>query len=312
MSCCGAKNRTKLDRTNSTRLALDLASIADASTPETVKFEACKTHTGSKKPVIVEDGEGIVRQHKLKAFKVDATLVTNARFAQFVLETEYVTVAEEFGWSSVFRGLVQDPSTVPPGGGTPWWSVIQGACWHAPEGAGSHIWDRLDHPVTHISWRDAVAFAQWQAGRLPSEAEWEHAARGGLQDPRFPWGEQEPDDTDFLPCNIFQGQFPIQNTAADGWTGTSPVKAFSPNNAGLYDMAGNVWEWTAEPYSIRSLSKAAKTRNAQARASDEKLMKGGSFLCHKSYCYRYRIAARLALAADSGACNSGFRVFYEA
>ena len=214
----------------------------------------------------------------------------------------------------VFRCLLDDPDAVPPGGGgTPWWGVVEGAAWFAPEGPASSIEDRPDHPVTHVAWDDAVAFAKWAGGRLPTEAEWEHAARGGLSgDPRFPWGEREPDDTGFLPANIFQGRFPEANTCADGWRGTSPVGSFAPNGAGLYDMAGNVWEWTAEPFLIRSASRAAKARNDHARRLGERLMKGGSFLCHISYCYRYRIAARLAVSADSGGCNSGLRVFYDA
>ena len=171
---------------------------------------------------------------------------------------------------------------------------------------------RADHPVTHIAWEDAQAFAQWAGGRLPTEAEWEHAARGGLEDPRFPWGDEEPNDRDFFPCNIFQGQFPSQNTCAEGWRGTSPVTAFKPNGAGLHNMAGNVWERTAEPFHIRSAGRTAKIRNQHARQNNEKLMKGGCFLCHISYCYRYRIAARLATEADSGGCSAGMRVFYDA
>jgi formylglycine-generating enzyme required for sulfatase activity len=255
----------------------------------------------------------VLRQHRLKPFEVDTVPVTVARFAAFVQETGYVTVAERFGWGTVFRGLLDDPDSVPPGGGgTPWWGVVDGAAWYAPEGAGSTAVGREAHPVTHIAWEDARAFANWAGGRLPTEAEWEHAARGGLDDPRFPWGEQEPNDHSFFPCNIFQGRFPAVNTKADGWAGTSPVGSFPANGAGLYDMAGNVWEWTSEPFHIRSVSKAAKLRNAQARTYGEKLMKGGSFLCHIDYCYRYRIASRLATAADSGGCNAGLRVFYDA
>lgn len=146
---------------------------------------------------------------------------------------------------------------------------------------------------------------------MPSEAEWEHAARGDLADPKFPWGDTEPDDETVF-ANIWQGQFPHHNAMTDGYFGTSPVGAFTANGAGLFDMSGNVWEWTNDPFRIRSLSRQAKARNAQARETREMVLKGGSFLCHISYCYRYRIAARSALTADSCASNTGFRVAYDA
>lgn len=313
MGCCAGATGDKTALSDRHVVPEEVLAIASVSLPERVSFESTRSHTGTRNPVLPQDGEGIVRQHRLSAFAVDSTPVTNALFAGFVAETGHVTVAENFGWGMVFRGLLDDPDSVPPGGGsTPWWGVVDGACWHSPEGPGHTVADRADHPVTHIAWDDARAFAKWAGGRLPSEAEWEHAARGGLEDPRFVWGDREPDDTDFLPCNIFQGKFPESNTQADGWAGTSPVRAFAPNGAGLYDMAGNVWEWTAEPFFVRSLGRHAVARNEYSRKAGEKLMKGGSFLCHVSYCYRYRIAARLAMVADSGGCNSGFRVFYDA
>ena len=248
----------------------------------------------------------------LAPFEAEVVPVTNARFAAFVAATGYVTEAERFGWAPIFRPLLADPDSVPPSNtAVPWWGKGEGAAWFAPEGPGSHVLDRADHPVVHISWADALAFAAWAGGRLPSEAEWEHAARGGLADPRFPWGDAEPDDENFLPCNIWQGRFPYENTRADGWAATSPVGSYAPNGAGLRDMSGNVWEWTADAFRIHSLSSIPKVRNKQAAALGEKIMKGGSFLCHRSYCYRYRIAARSAVAADSGASNTGVRVFYD-
>lgn len=312
MSCCGGDTRANAIPGLAVGLPDGAARIADARPPARAFFKGGRSHTGTGRPAIHEDGEGIIRNHRLKPFTVDTVPVTNARFAAFVMDTGYVTVAERFGWGTVFRGLLDDPDSVPPGGGgTPWWGVVDGANWYAPEGAGSTIETRSDHPVTHMAWEDAKAFANWAGGRLPTEAEWEHAARGSLADPRFPWGDQEPNDHDFFPCNIFQGRFPTLNTAADGWAGTSPVGSFSENGAGLFDMAGNVWEWTSEPFHIRSVSKAARLRNDHARRYGEKLMKGGSFLCHIDYCYRYRIAARLATASDSGGCNAGLRVFYD-
>jgi formylglycine-generating enzyme required for sulfatase activity len=168
----------------------------------------------------------------------------------------------------------------------------------------------LTWPVAHVSWADARAFAAWCGGRLPTEAEWEHAARGGLPDPVYPWGDEEPDDRRIL-CNIWQGRFPDENTAADGFAGTSPVRAFPPNGAGLFDMAGNVWEWTADPFRIASLGSAAAARNRDAARGRQKVLKGGSFLCHRSYCHRYRIAARSGLPPDSASSNVGFRIVHE-
>ncbi len=313
MSCCGSTGRRAGELLIAeNKLPSAIASIADASAPDRAIFKGGRSHTGTKAPELPQDGEGIVREHRLRPFSAEVVPVTNARFAAFVMETGYQTVAERFGWGMVFRGLLTDPLLAPSGAAPSWWSAIEGACWYAPEGPDSDLSARSAHPVTHIAWEDAVAFSKWAGGRLPTEAEWEHAARGALADPRFPWGDREPDDVQFLPCNIFQGKFPEENTAADGWVGTSPVGSFDPNGAGLYDMAGNVWEWTSEPFRIRSAARGAIARNAAAKRENQKLMKGGSFLCHISYCYRYRIAARLAVSADSGGCNAGFRVFYDA
>jgi sulfatase modifying factor 1 len=280
--------------------------------PTRVHFEAAKSFVGTDSPIIAEDGEGPARPVRLYAFELETETVTNSRFAAFVSATGYVTEAERFGWSPVFIGLLpQGAPHVPTRGPTPWWVRVDGACWKAPEGPGSDVCGRSDHPVVQVSWNDARAFAHWCGGRLPTEAEWEHAARGGLTAPRFPWGDDEPDD-EAIHCNIWQGEFPHTNTLSDGYLGTNPVNAFAPNGAGLYNMSGNVWEWTADPFRIRSLSKAAKTRNQAAVTQDEKVLKGGSFLCHKSYCYRYRIAARSALTAESSTSNAGFRVAYDA
>ncbi|BCH27305.1 formylglycine-generating enzyme family protein [Mesorhizobium sp. L-8-3] len=314
MSCCAHRqtpaSATPLD--GAARRA-DIVRIADPTPPPRIGFSGGRSHVGTLRPEIRSDGEGLVREVRLRPFAVDAAPVTNARFAAFVAETGYRTEAERLGWGPVFRGLLADPSAHPPSASsTPWWVYCEGAWWAEPEGPGSHVRDRADHPVTHMSWADAGAFAQWAGGRLPTEAEWEHAARGGLAgDPRFPWGDREPDDADFLPCNIWQGRFPGDNACADGWLGTSPVGAFAPNQAGLHDMVGNVWEWTSEPFMIRSASRAARLRNRQAAEASQKTMKGGSFLCHISYCYRYRIAARSGTSADSGSSNTGLRVFYD-
>lgn len=306
MSCCAPSRHASSKSWTEQRTA------GGAASSGRVFFPGGKSFVGTDKPVIVEDGEGPRRPIRLAPFELEMTTVTNERFAAFVASTQYITEAERFGWSAVFRGLLGEAQSGPGSASPSWWARIDGAAWSTPEGPGSSVSERQDHPVVHVSWADAKAFANWCGGRLPSEAEWEHAARGGLQDPRFPWGDDEPDDETSIHANIWQGNFPINNSLADGFLGTSPVRAFRPNGAGLYDMVGNVWEWTADTFRVRSLSKHAKMRNENASATQEKVLKGGSFLCHLSYCYRYRIAARSALTAESSSSNTSFRIAYDA
>lgn len=310
MSCCTPPR----DGESSVRPAATatVGLLGPVDEPERVFFPATQSFVGTDQPMIEADGEGPRRPVRLAPFRLEATTVTNARFARFVSETGYVTEAERFGWAPVFRALLPKDSPLPPSQGpVPWWVKVDGACWSAPEGPGSDVSERMDHPVVQVSWSDARAFAAWCGGRLPTEAEWEHAARGGLENPRFPWGDAEPDD-ETIYANIWQGVFPHTNTQVDGYLGTSPVTAFGPNGRGLFGMAGNVWEWTGDPFRVRSLSRQAKARNENAQRTQEKVMKGGSFLCHISYCYRYRIAARSALTAESCASNTGFRIAYDA
>jgi formylglycine-generating enzyme required for sulfatase activity len=265
---------------------------------------------GTDAPVFPQDGEGPARAVTLKPFRIDAHAVTNRRFAAFVAATGHVTEAERFGWSYVFWMFVPEGVAAPSPEGTPWWGQVQGACWRAPEGPGSTIADRQDHPAVHIAWNDAAAFAAWAGGRLPTEAEWEHAARGGDARARFPWGQAEPDESNAL-CNIWQGDFPRRNSAADGFVGTAPVDAYAPNRYGLFNACGNSWEWCADAFRVRSLAAAARRRNAAATAERERVMKGGSYLCHRSYCYRYRIAARSGRSPDTSAGHLGFRLAYD-
>ncbi len=270
-----------------------------------------RVFVGTDRPVIRVDGEGPRRSVTINDFALEAQAVTNARFAEFVEATGYVTEAERFGWSAVFVGLLPDRARpVNDAPGTPWWVRIDGAHWRTPEGPASDIAERMDHPVTQVSWADACAFAKWAGGRLPTEAEWEHAA-GNADGRRFPWGNEEPNDDDMIFCNVWQGRFPTHNTCRDGYMGTAPAASFEPTEAGFYNLCGNVWEWNADAFRVRSLSRAAKTRNDRAQAESEKVLKGGSFLCHISYCYRYRIAARMSLTPDSAASNVGFRVAYD-
>lgn len=276
-----------------------------------IRVKGGRSFVGTNQPEIPQDGEGPERSVTLVDFGLEAQTVTVARFAEFVAATGYVTEAERFGWSAVFFGdEAHLKSATTAGSQLPWWHRVDGANWRQPEGPGSTVEDRQDHPVTQVSWADANAFASWVGGRLPSEAEWEHAARGGARKQRFPWGEEEPSDQTIL-ANIWQGQFPHKNSLVDGFERTAPARSFVPSELGFYNMAGNVWEWTRDPFRVRSLSKQARLRNDQALAHSEKVLKGGSFLCHISYCYRYRIAARMALSPDSAASNAGFRVAFD-
>ena len=240
-----------------------------------------------------EDGEGPVREVVVKPFAIDAHCVSNARFAEFVESTGYRTEAERFGWSFVFSAFLPADlrRTSPRLPGTPWWCGVSEARWNRPEGPGSSLDGRMDHPVVHITWNDARAFCRWSGTRLPSEAEWEYAARGGLDQARYPWGDELDPDGEFR-CNIWRGRFPTRNSAEDGYRGTAPVDAFPPNGFGLYNVAGNVWEWCADRWS---------------GGDPARVMRGGSYLCHESYCNRYRAAARTRNTPDSSTGNLGFR-----
>ncbi|MBD8066816.1 formylglycine-generating enzyme family protein [Devosia sp. PTR5] len=297
-----------------------LTSTLALSTPESltgggqpqdaIAIPGGRSHVGTDRPEVPQDGEGPARSVTLRPYALEAATVTNSRFAAFVAATGYVTEAERFGWSAVFLNAPEALQKARrEGSGLPWWQRVEGAAWNTPEGPGSSVEERMDHPVVQVSWADANAFAAWVGGRLPTEAEWEHAARGGSHRQRFPWGDAEPDDQSIY-CNIWQGSFPDLNSQADGFFRTAPARSFEPNSLGFYNMAGNVWEWTRDPFRVRSNAQAARARNAQALAQNDKLLKGGSYLCHISYCYRYRIAARMALSPDSAASNTGFRVAY--
>lgn len=308
MSCCPPSRPARQDA-SSTQDAARRA-CTESFGIDIIRFAGGRSTVGTNAPVIPGDGEGPARSARLNRFGMAAAAVTNGEFEAFVAATGYRTTSEELGWSHVFSGLLDNGRTVPSVSELPWWSAVDGACWKHPEGPGSSVAERMDHPVVHVSWRDAGACARWAGGRLPTEAEWEHAARGNLPDARFPWGDEEPTDTD-IRCNIWQGRFPYRNSCADGHYGTAPVYWGEPNTAGLYNMAGNVWEWTADAFRIRSARSDAKNRNATASQHGEKVAKGGSFLCHRSYCYRYRIAARSSMSPDSATSNLGFRLTFD-
>lgn len=263
---------------------------------------------GTDTPFFSQDGEGPMRRKKVKSFDCEIGTVTNEEFARFVADTGYETEAERLNWSFVFYSDVA-PSLGQTQGiqGLEWWRRVDGANWRLPNGPGTGP-ALQDHPVVQVSWNDAVAYATWAGGRLPSETEWEHAARGGLGDVKYPWGDQDPNDTDHFPCNIWQGDFPSRNSCQDGYSTTAPSISFEPNGYGIYNLVGNVWEWTRDPFVMRSAS-LRKQKNAKAEGP-KKVLKGGSFLCHASYCTRYRIAARTGNTPDSASTHTGFRVIY--
>lgn len=239
-----------------------------------------------------DDGEGPVRLVELDPFWLSRTAVSNAEFGEFAAATGYRTEAEQYGWSFVFAGLLPDEFPATRGVvHAPWWRQVYGADWRHPEGEHSTVQDRSGHPVVHVSWSDAQAYCAWAGLRLPTEAEWEYAARGGLRGMRFPWGDElEPHGKHRM--NVWQGSFPGRNDCSDGWYGTCPVDTFPPNGFGLHNMTGNVWEWCRGEFNSESTARGAR---------------GGSYLCHESYCRRYRVSARQAIAADSSIGNTGFR-----
>jgi formylglycine-generating enzyme len=254
------------------------------------------------------DGEGPVHAVTVSPFAIDAHAVTNARFAEFVAATGHQTDAERFGWSFVFGGLLPDDFQPTRGvARAPWWREVEGADWRHPEGPDSDVDERQDHPAVHVSWNDARAFCSWSGARLPTEAEWEYAARGGRTGEHYPWGaELEPGGEHRM--NVFQGRFPGENTCADGYAGTAPVDAYEPNGYGLYNMTGNVWEWCADWFDpgYYAVSRPADPRGPAW--GTHRVMRGGSYLCHASYCNRYRVDARSANEPDSSTGNLGFRV----
>ncbi len=276
-------------------------------------------------------------------FYIDTAEVTNRQFLEFVEATGYITIAEKaVNWDEMVHqvpagtprphdSLLAPGSLVfsPPeviqslNNHFQWWSWKNGVSWKHPEGSGSNIADRMNHPVIHVAYADAEAYCTWRGGRLPTEAEWEYAARGGMDGKRFSWGDEDPLANPLL-ANIWQGNFPVENTSLDGYTGTAPAGSFPPNGYGLYDMAGNVWEWCSDLFNenyyytidagqvCRNPSGPASSYDPRDPYSEKRVIKGGSFLCHVSYCENYRPSAREAGAEDTGMPHLGFRCVKDA
>lgn len=256
-----------------------------------------------------DDGEGPARDVFLQPFRIATAAVTNREFNEFVRATRYLTDADRCGFSFVFYLQVPEAARKElrqVAAGLPWWLPVPYASWQRPEGPGSHIHDRLDHPVVHVSWNDASAYCRWAGTRLPTEAEWEYAARGGLEGRRYPWGDEL--ESDGRPrCHIWRGSFP--HTVMQGWAPTTvAATAGQPNGFGLFNVVGNVWEWCADWFDDAYHRTTAARSPLGAAPTGRRSMRGGSFLCHDSYCNRYRVAARGSNTPDSSSSNCGFRV----
>ncbi len=253
------------------------------------------------------DGEAPVHEVELGPFSIDVTCVTVSQFARFVDETGYRTEAERFGNSAVFHLSVRAKDCDVIGTfGAPWWLGVRGADWRHPYGPESGIEDLIDHPVVHVSHNDALAFCAWSGRELPTEAEWEYAARGGRVGQRFPWGDELEQDGKHH-ANVWQGEFPHRNLRADGFLTTAPARHYEPNGFGLYQMTGNVWEWCADWFNLNTYARSPLRNPQGPERGTARVVRGGSYLCHHSHCSRYRLSARSSNTPDSSTGNTGFR-----
>lgn len=262
---------------------------------------------GTNEPVIKLDGESPQRPVKLNDFYLDKYEVSIGEFAEFVSKTGYITDAERFGDSFILYSMIENytEKRAPASVEVPWWLLIKGVSWDHPEGSNTTIKDRLNHPVNHISWFDAVTYCNWLGKRLPTEAEWEVACKGANDDSIYPWGDE------FIPngkhmANTWQGFFPYRNTGDDGYTTLAPVDSFKQGSLGLHNIIGNLWEWTNDFWTTKH-SKKLQINPQGPKNSTDKVKKGGSFMCHKDYCFRFRCAARSQNTPDSSSVNIGFR-----
>lgn len=309
-SCsCGAPGRSAFDTEDHPRAAAGVRPSADRHLLTQAHIPAGTFVMGdSSGDRNAPDGEIPRHKVRLDAFQIDATTVTNTQFGQFVGETGFRTEAESFGFSAVFHLALQAPveDVMGPAGGTPWWLGVRGADWAHPGGRDSSVDGLPDHPVVHVSWNDAQAYCEWAGRRLPTEAEWEYAARGGLPDAKYPWGDDEVDAGGWR-VNIWQGEFPRINTCEDGWLTTAPVRTYAPNGYGLWQPIGNVWEWCADWFDPNYYRHSPDANPPGPAAGQARVLRGGSYLCHISYCNRYRNSARSRNTPDSSMGNAGFR-----
>jgi formylglycine-generating enzyme len=314
----------------------------DAAAPSGMVWIAGGEFTMGTNDVSSFPNERPAHRVRVEGFWIDEHDVTNAEFAKFVEATRYVTTAEKKpDWEELKKqlppgtpkpddsvlvagSLVFTPTSrpVPLNDLSAWWRWVPGACWCHLEGPTSNIRGREEHPVVQVSWDDAVAYAKWAGKRLPTEAEWEFAARGGLEGKRYAWGDEFRPGGKWM-ANTWQGMFPVTNTSEDRFAGTSPVKSFPPNGYGLYDMAGNVWQWCSDWYRVDAFTQVATELASKNVCRDtggpseswdpadpnapKRVVKGGSFLCNPSYCESYRPSSRRGTPPDTGSSHTGFR-----
>jgi formylglycine-generating enzyme required for sulfatase activity len=309
--CCVPSKRRAEQLSQSRVASAEFSRVRTGSAEGMVKLDGGRFLMGTDYPDgFIKDGEGPIREVALDPFLIDTTPVTNAQFAEFIAKTGYKTEAERFGWSFVFQGHIPKDRfqeivdvTVP---GVNWWCKVDGADWRHPEGPDTTISNRGTTPVVQVSWSDAAEFAKWAGKRLPTEAEWEYAARGGHEQRIFPWGDELVPGGRHM-CNVWQGDFPNFDSADDGYSAACPVEAFPANDYGLYSVSGNTWEWCADWFHPSYHLAATRLNPVGPGDGIQRSMRGGSYLCHRSYCNRYRVAARTSNTPDSATTNLGFR-----
>ena len=309
-SCCSPQR----PETSSGATRQEFSTAALLSSTNFVSIPAGEFLMGTDETFYPTDGEGPSRSIWLDEFKISKFSVSNSEFAKFIEATGYVTEAETYGWSYVFKGFIDETTASKQLAGiassAPWWLAIEGAYWFRPFGGSQTIEALLDHPVVHVTHTDALEFCRWSGYKLPTEAQWEKASRGGLNEKLFPWGDELLEGQQHN-TNIWQGEFPESNSKEDGFLGTAPVNSFRPNNFGLHNTIGNVWEWTSDFWSARwHIPNTEETRKNPAgphKDAGNRVLKGGSFMCHDSYCYRYRNSARTFNSPNTSTSHIGFR-----